>query len=215
VPPTIIRIGGKLRRTLLVVVLLVAAGGVFGFLWAGRFMAVEDPLEHADAIFVLAGTRVERPLEAADLYLSGWAPRVLVTRDSGEVAADSAERRGVHVPSDFDLSREVLLRLGVPEDALITPDRLHDNTASEAETLREIALQRKWRRVIVVSSKYHLRRAALICRRKLRGTDVQLIVRGSRYDPATPETWWRRRSDIRWLLLEVPKLVGYSLGVGT
>jgi hypothetical protein len=41
-----------------------------------------------------------------------------------------------------------------------------------------------------------------------------LIRRGSRYDQSTPERWWRRRSDIRWLLSEVPKLGAYALGLG-
>jgi hypothetical protein len=37
---------------------------------------------------------------------------------------------------------------------------------------------------------------------------------GSRYDLSTPERWWTRRADIRWLLSEIPKLVAYRLGLG-
>ena len=46
------------------VLLLLAAG--FGFKALGQFMAREDPLQKADALFVFAGTLAERPLEAAD-----------------------------------------------------------------------------------------------------------------------------------------------------
>jgi hypothetical protein len=35
---------------------------VYAFVHAGTFLAPEDPLTKADAIFVLAGTRVELPL---------------------------------------------------------------------------------------------------------------------------------------------------------
>jgi uncharacterized SAM-binding protein YcdF (DUF218 family) len=202
------------RRTVLVVVALAIVGAVVTFLGLGRFMAAEDPLEKADAIFVFSGTRVERPLEAFDLYREGYAPVIVVTRAVDEQAALFAQRRGVRIANDFDLNREVLRQLGLPDSVLITPERIHGNTAQEAQTLRALAAQYHWRKVILVSSKYHLRRISLACRREMSGTGVQLIRRGSRYDQSTPERWWRRRSDIRWLLSEVPKLGAYALGLG-
>lgn len=203
-----------MRRLVVFVIALAIVGGGVTFLELGRFMAAEDPLETADAIFVFSGTRVERPLEAFDLYRDGYAPRVVVTRAVAEQAMFTAERRGVRVASDFDLNREVLRQLGLPESALVAPERIHDNTAQEAQTLRALAAQYHWRTVILVSSKYHLRRVGLACAREMKGTGVQLIRRGSRYDLSTPDRWWRRRSDIRWLLSEVPKLAAYALGLG-
>jgi uncharacterized SAM-binding protein YcdF (DUF218 family) len=215
VPAPASRQGRRFHVIVAVSAILVLAAGVFGFLGIGRFMAGEDPLDRADAIFVLAGTRAERPLEAADLFRDGYAPRIVVTRAPVEQAVFYVEQRGITVATDFDLTKEILVQLGVPESALIAPARIHDNTAEEAQTLRELAVQRQWRRVIVVTSKYHLRRAGLASRRALRGTDVQLLMRGSRYDASTPARWWTRRSDIRWLVSEVPKLVAYTLGLGT
>jgi uncharacterized SAM-binding protein YcdF (DUF218 family) len=110
--------------------------------------------------------------------------------------------------------RDVLKQLDVPDDALVVPDRVHDNTAQEAETLRALAVARGWRRVILVSSKYHLRRVGMASRRALRGTGVEIVRRASRYDPATPEHWWRHRADLRQILWEAPKLIGYAVGVG-
>jgi hypothetical protein len=49
-------------------------------------------------------------------------------------------------------------------------------------------------------------------RRALRGTDVHVIRRGTRYDPSTPDQWWKRRADIRWIASETPKLLAYALG---
>jgi len=197
-----------------VAVLLIAAGasGVAGI---GRFLAREQPLEKADAIFVFAGTLAERPLEAGDLFREGYAPRIVVTRATRDQATFQLEKRGVRIPTEDDLSREVLLQLGVPAAALIMPSFVHDNTGEEARTLRELALKCKWRRVILVSSKYHLRRVRLATRRALRGTDVEVLVRGSRYDMSLPDRWWTRRRDIRWVAAEVPKLVAYALGLGT
>jgi uncharacterized SAM-binding protein YcdF (DUF218 family) len=204
----------RVRRALAFLVILVIAAAIAAFFQVGRFMAAEDPLEKADAIFVFSGTRVERPLEAFDLYRAGWAP-VVVTRAVAEQAMSLVEERGIRVASDFDLNKLVLLQLGMPESALITPSRIHDNTAEEAQTLRELAARYHWHKVILVSSKYHLRRVRLACSRELKGTGIRLILRGSRYDQSMPDRWWHRRADIRWLMSEVPKLIAYELGLRT
>lgn len=203
----------RLQLAFILAILLITAAGVTAFFELGRFMAAEDPLQKADAIFVFSGTRVERPLEAYDLYRAGYAPRIVVTRAVAEQAMSFVEEKGVRIASDFDLNRTVLLQLGVPESALITPMRIHDNTAEEAETLHELVQRYHWQTIILVSSKYHLRRVALATRRELAGTGVTLIRRGSRYDTSTPDRWWHRRADIRWLMSEVPKLFAYELGL--
>jgi uncharacterized SAM-binding protein YcdF (DUF218 family) len=193
--------------------LLVAVGSMF--VGVGRFLAREHPLEKADAIFVFAGTLAERPLEAADLFREGYAPWIVVTRSTIDQATFQLEKRGVRIPTQYDLTRDVLLQLGVPAAALVTPSFVHDNTGEEARTLRELALEHRWRRVILVSSKYHLRRITVAAGRTLRGTGVEIVVRGSRYDASLPDRWWTRRRDIRWVASEVPKLVAYALGFGT
>lgn len=208
------RPGARSRRIAALIILLAAAGTIWSVVGIGKFLAHEDPLTGADAIFVFAGTRIERPLEAADLFREGYAKRIVVTRATAEQATFDIEKLGIRVPTDFDLTKDVLLQLNVPEDALVAPERIHDNTGEEARTLRELAVAHRWRRVIVVTSKYHLRRVALACRRALRGTGVEIVARGSRYDASTPERWWARRNDIRWVVSEVPKLVLYGLGFG-
>jgi uncharacterized SAM-binding protein YcdF (DUF218 family) len=214
VPPPVTRPGGRFRRVLIVVLLALGAAGAYSFIHIGRWLAPQQPLTKADAIFVLAGTVAERPLEAADLYREGYAPRILVTRDTPEPALIVAGTRGATLPQRYELNRDMLLKLGVPQSALVVPDRVHDNTASEAETLREVALKAGWKRVIVVSSTYHLRRVAIACRRQLHGTGIQVILRATRYDPAMPDRWWTRRSDTRWVVSEVPKVMAYWLRLG-
>jgi len=195
-------------------VLLLIAGG-YGITHLGAFLAREDPLQKADAIFVFAGTFVERPLEAADLYLDGYAPRVVITRSMRERQAyDAARRRGASLDDEFTVARDLLRQLAIPDDAIIAPEKVHDNTAQEAATLRALALRERWSRVIVVSSKYHMRRVSLACDRALAGTSVQIIRRGTRYDPSIPGRWWQHRADIRWVVSEAPKVMVYALGLG-
>ena len=201
----------RLLRALAAATLVLA---IYAFLNAGRFLTREDPLRKADAVLVLAGTEMDRPLEAADLYREGWASRIVLTYGLRERSLDELIRRGVTVPSDEDIARDLLVRSGIPATAILLPPRVHDNTAQEAQTFRELAVQNGWRRVIVVTSRYHLRRAGFAIRRELSGTGVEVTMRGSRYDVVNPDRWWMSRADLRWMMSEAPKLAAYTLGLG-
>jgi uncharacterized SAM-binding protein YcdF (DUF218 family) len=204
----------RLRRILLATAITVLLTATYGCIRLGSFLAAEDPLTSADAIFIFAGTQAERPLEGADLYKAGYAPVLVLTRPTDEPAVEVLARRGIRLPSRFTLMRDVLRKLEIPDSAIIVPDRIHDNTAQEADTLRVLAATHRWRRVILVSSKYHLRRVGMAARRSLRDSDVTVILRPSRYDPATPDRWWQHRADLRQILWELPKVIGYAVGVG-
>lgn len=63
---------GLLRRYLLPsVIAFVGLIAVVMFLSLGRILHEEDPLEHADVIFVLGGAHLDRAAEAGHLYLEG------------------------------------------------------------------------------------------------------------------------------------------------
>ena len=108
----------------------------------------------------------------------------------------------------------MLIAFGIPPSAIVLPATVHDNTADEAHTLRLLAHDRGWRRVIVATSKYHTRRAGFALRWELTGTGVEVIVRASRYDSADPAHWWRNRHDVQFAVSEAQKLVAYVLGLG-
>lgn len=197
-----------------------AALGLFVFLGAafvafgGSFLYSEDALRPADAIFVLGGSRMERPLEAADLYLKGLAPAIVLPEEAPDGGQLALEERGIPFPSGAELARDALGRVGVPREAVLIPDGTHNSTAAEAETLHELVLQRGWRRVIVVTSRMHTTRAGFAIRRELKGTDVAIIMRGSRYDGIDPGRWWRTRDGVRFAGSEWQKLIVYWLGLG-
>jgi uncharacterized SAM-binding protein YcdF (DUF218 family) len=215
VPSSTSRPGGRTSRLLAIFALVVVAVAAYAGLRAGTFLYAEDPLKDGDAIYVLAGSRIVRPLEAVDLYLEGRAPLVVLSQPIAQPGMDVLDARGIElsVPTDLDVTLEVARQLGVPDEAILTT-RVHDNTAEEAVTLRELATARGWRTVIVVSSKLHLRRAGYAMRRELEGTGVEVVMRGTRYDPANPARWWAARADMRFMLSEVPKLGAYWLGLG-
>ena len=206
--------GGAFRRALLAASLVVVALGVYGFFQLGSLLGKEDPLQQADAILVLSGSAMSRPLEGVDLYLAGYAPRIVLTRDQPAGGVPALAARGILFMTPVTRTHGVLLQLGIPDEAIVIPERVHGSTAAEAITLRELAAHEGWRRVIIVSSRYHLRRAGFAFRRELRGTDIQILMRSTRYEAFDPDQWWRRRNDIQEVVRELPKVVAYLLGFG-
>jgi uncharacterized SAM-binding protein YcdF (DUF218 family) len=213
-PPRHSASGGSRRRIVISSCAIVLALGVYGFLGLGSLLAAEDGLRKGDAIFVLAGSHMDRQLEAADLYLAGYGPRIVLSRQVREQGETALAARGVAIPEDVERVREVLIQLGIPQEAIVIPLRVHNSTAAEAITLRELSAAHGWRRLIVVSSKYHLRRAGFAIRRELRGSGIDVLMRATRYDTATPERWWQDRTDMREVVPEALKLVAYLLGLG-
>ena len=202
------------RHRTFVAVVAALAIAVYAFANIGRFLAKEDGLQKADAIAVLAGTRMDRALEAADLYQRGYAPRIVLTYQVPERSFATLAERGVTLPADADITRDVLQKLGIPAGAIVLPSTIHSNTAREAQTLRELAVKNGWHRLIVVTSKYHLRRAGFAVRRELTGTAIEVAMHGTRYDDTNPDRWWTRRRDWPWVVSEAGKLVAYELGLG-
>jgi uncharacterized SAM-binding protein YcdF (DUF218 family) len=201
------------RRLLqLELILLILAAACVPF--AGRLLSVEDPLERADAIFVLAGSRAERWLEARDLFRERYAPLILLSAGRPADIESVLAKQGVHLPNEAQAARDALTTLGVPADRIEILEGFPDNTADEGRHLRPYAIDRRWRTIIVVTSKLHTRRAALAIRRELDGTSIRIVMRPTRYDDTDSGRWWQRRKTIRDVMTELPKLVGYLLGVG-
>jgi uncharacterized SAM-binding protein YcdF (DUF218 family) len=213
-PPLRSRPGGKSRRRLwlLVVVSVAAAFGTWLWVSLGRLLYHEDPLQHADVIFVLAGSWLERVAEAGDLYREGRAPLVVLSREMPDPSEQILRARGFDVPSISDMHIKTLQALGVPREAIFVVEP-QVATASEAATLRQLALERGWRHVIVVTSRFHTARSRLVFRRRLDDVGVQIIMRASRYDNSPLDAWWKDRVSFRFVIFEAEKFVAYWFGL--
>jgi uncharacterized SAM-binding protein YcdF (DUF218 family) len=178
---------------------------------AGRFLVVTDPLPaHADAIVVLAGSIADRALEAADLYRAGIAPVVVITRERPPTGSARLRARGVVLPESDERLRTALIGLGVPARAIVRLRRRTSSTETEARTIARWVCRHGVRRLVVVTSKAHTRRARLILRRAL-GPTVALAIRPARDDPFAAARWWRVRHAAKVVLVEYEKLADYWL----
>jgi uncharacterized SAM-binding protein YcdF (DUF218 family) len=183
------------------------------FVSLGRILYHEDPLARADAIFVLAGRRVDRAAEAGDLYLEGWSPRIVLSRPVSDGAEIALRRRGVAIPTEVDFQRGILIGMGVPADAIGNLSLEQVATATEGDQLLALAHTSGWHRVIVVTSKLHTARAGLTMSRRFAGSGTTIIMRASRYDAANVDRWWESRTDLRFALFEAQKMLAYWIGV--
>jgi uncharacterized SAM-binding protein YcdF (DUF218 family) len=198
-----------IRSALVLVPLFVFS--IFLLSRAGSWLVVEDPLEKADAIFVLGGTRFERPLEAVDLYKEGWAPRILLFREVKDFGEVALLERGFPFQLESDVQADALRRMVPAADVIVLGEQ--DSTRGEAAAIRDQALKRGWTRLIVVSSKQHTRRARMVINRRLANSNVKAIMRASRYDRTDTEYWWRNRASLRFTLFETQRLFGYWTGI--
>jgi uncharacterized SAM-binding protein YcdF (DUF218 family) len=200
-----------LRRSAIVLapVLLI---GIFALRGLGSWLVVQDPLAKADAIFVLGGTRFERPLEAVELYKAGWAPRIALMRQVSDYGEVHLMQQGIPYPREVDAQVDVMVRLGVPQSAITIVNEAN-STAEEADALYEAATANHWSSVIIVTSKQHTRRARLVMKRRTAPIGLTVVTRYSRYDQADTDRWWTNRSVLRFTLFETQRLFGYWIGV--
>ena len=183
------------------------------FFSLGPLVVAVDDLQSADVIYVLAGSRMNRPLEAADLYRRGYAPRILMSPGGREWSEIDLEQRGVHVTTEVENARTLLVtRLGIPADAIAILPTEVDNTAQEADVMRGQVLANGWTRLIVVAGCASTRRAGYALRRVL-GRTVSVIVRCSPFETFPPGRWWAARWSFRATFYEAPKLLAYWLGL--
>ncbi len=78
-----------LRTAVAIAVIAVVAAGVL-LRAAGRYLIVEQALERSDAIVVLGGSRVDRWLEAVDLYRAGWTRYIVLSPGRIELVRTAA-----------------------------------------------------------------------------------------------------------------------------
>jgi uncharacterized SAM-binding protein YcdF (DUF218 family)/glycosyltransferase involved in cell wall biosynthesis len=130
--------------------------------WLAEPLRMSAPPAAADAIVVFAGGVgesgragggfQERVTRAIELYRAGHAPRMVFS--SGFI----------FTMREAEVMKAVAVANGVPAEAILLEEsasNTHDNVAFTKRILDE----RGWRRVLLVSSPYHMRRALLTWRR--------------------------------------------------
>ncbi len=160
---------------LAVVVILAAVASQ-----AGRFLVVDQP-EKSDAIVVLAGETAVRPARALELLRQGMAPRVFL---------DAETRDLIFNQRLTDIAQKYVNGLGETNRILVCPI-VSFSTFAEVDDVSRCLQSVGAHRVLIVTSDYHTRRAALIFRHRL--PQYQFSVAAARDADRFGEAWWTTR----------------------
>ena len=176
----------------------------------GTYLVYEQPLQQADVIAIPANwdDTIIRAREGADLYNKGLAKVVFVPRMEPMEGLEETRKRGIYVPENRDLLIVILEGLGVPLTAIETSAQEVTDTWEEAQEVSNFVEQKGYTSVLLVTSKYHSRRAYLIFKDALNGK-ASVISIPSPYDPSDPEQWWKRSKDCQRVIIEYQKMLVY------
>jgi uncharacterized SAM-binding protein YcdF (DUF218 family) len=181
----------------------------------GAGLVVEDRLERADAIVVVAGGTPSREAKAAALYRAGWAPRLVVSRPLASSNVRELTALGVR-PLDLEgESRLALEKYGVPRDRIVAVPEPSRNTESELRLVHELARGRGYRRVILVTSPPHSRRVQVIWSRQSADDHIEGLVAPAPDEDFAVDGWWHNRGAAESVLHEYLGILAIYLGSPT
>jgi len=181
--------------------LLAAALHTQIFSGFGSYLVQAGPPEKADAAFVLAGDNSgNRILTAAELMRQGYVRKVVVS-GPGEVY-------GLH---ECDLAIPFAVKKGYPESYFEHAEHFAHSTAEEARATLPQLRRDGCRRIILVTSDYHTRRAAKIFRTAAPDLTFFVVAAPDPYFSASG--WWHNREGQKTFLTEWEKTVATWFGL--
>lgn len=191
-------------RGLLLALVLLAV--VFHPVWlgaAGDFLVERDELRRSDAIVVLGGNSPYRAAHAVQLYKAGWAPRVLI---SNELVLS----HGVEL-TWLTLYRAGLVNLDLPAEAIVPLEQVAQSTYHEALESRDVMLEHGWKRAILVTDPFHMRRATWAFRGVWDKAGLEVVASPAEDSKYTVSNWWRDPNKATRVIQEYVKYPYYLL----
>lgn len=156
---------------------------------AGSLLVVSRPVAMPDGIVSLASHEWERLPAAARLAGANASATVILTLP-----------QPVTPQNCHDCSGRVarLQQLGVPPERVQIVPLSSPGTHGEALATLEFARRAGFRRLLIVTTPYHTRRALAVFRSVFQGTGVQIgVAPATASSPARPDRWWASPYD-RW-----------------
>jgi uncharacterized SAM-binding protein YcdF (DUF218 family) len=181
--------------------LLLVLTSQFWLAALGRYLVRSQSPAPADMVVVLAGDfSGNRILTAADLVRRGFAPKALISGTSGEY--------GVH---ESDLAIPFAMKHGYPESYFVALPNDGKSTREEASYVLAALSKLHARRIDIVTSDYHTRRAGNIYRSQAPDLEIYMVAAPDLY--FTSDGWWKNREGRKTFLLEWLKTIAGPLGM--
>ncbi|MGD9158107.1 MAG: YdcF family protein [Desulfobacteraceae bacterium] len=178
----------------------------------GEFL-IHDDLPTKSEAAVILNTGVEyypRLVEAASIYKKGLVKKIVINGNRKTDSLRELEAMGFKSCCPWYEDRmRILEMLGVPVYDVI-PVSAEDayDTVSEAEAVGREIVEKGYKKIILITSKYHTRRAVHIWKEMYKNNlDVASV--SAKTDPFDPSSWWRDGRQVRWVLAEYGAWIFY------
>lgn len=176
-------------------------------LMAGNYLIVENPIEEADAIFLLGGGPFDRGSEAGKLYKAGYAEKIICT--GGQVSNLLKSLNLQH--TEAEVARINLFKNNaVPRRNIVALSEA-TSTREEADVILRYCLEQGFEKVIILSSKFHTRRVNNVFRSLLEDAGIQVLIRGAPSSLYDESLWWESETGLIMVNNEYVKLGYYFL----
>ena len=165
---------------------------------AGRWLVVDAP-QPSDVILVLAGETDRRPAHALELLDQGYGRRVMIDVPVAAKVYDSTQ---------VQLAEKYIQ--GLPQAASVGICRIEGlSTREEAHDVEKCLAGEKGRRILIVTSDFHTRRAISIFRQEVRGRSFSVAAAKDSMQFGTQ--WWTHRQWAKTFLDEWMKLMWWTV----
>jgi len=165
---------------------------------AGRFLLVDEPAP-SDVILVLAGETDRRPERALQLFAQGYGRRVVL-----DVPANAK----IFNATEIQLAQEYIQHL--PQAASVSICPIYGlSTKDESKDVEKCLVGERGKRVLIVTSDFHTRRALSIFRREMPGHEYSIAAAqdGEQFGVK----WWTHRQWAKTLVDEWLRLMWWKM----
>lgn len=175
-----------------------------------NYIFVDDEPEKADAIFLPGGSYPAQPEYAAELYCKGYAKWLIpsggvsVKRDKWPGVRTKADIYNGNYPSDCAFFTDVLMKNGVPADAIIGESKsghTRDNAFLSRKVVDEKGVEIKT--ALVVCKAFHARRCLMLY--QMAFPDVAIKICPVPCYNITKDNWYKTEQGIDRVLGELAR----------
>lgn len=199
-----------LRKIFFLFLLLLLSGVAIYFLRTtilrsfATYLIDENPLQKADALFVLSGGGYDRGNEAVKVFNAGYVPKIICT--GGNAVTELCVLDLDTLESDMTAAN---LRQHAVPDSCIVLLRNGTSTREEAQLIFDYSLQQHLNRIIILSSKLHTHRINKVFRAKFSAAHIELLVHGAPSSKFNELEWWKSEDGLIAMNNEWLKTVYY------
>jgi uncharacterized SAM-binding protein YcdF (DUF218 family) len=171
-----------------------------------NFLIRQDPPDKADLMVVLSGSAFDRGNEGARLYKEGYTSHIVCPGGNLEelflIQGDTVY--------ESDMCKRNIIHNGVP-DSLVTTLHYGTSTREEADTILSYCTQHQIKKIIVVTTLFHTRRAGKVYKKRFADAGITVIMRGAHSSEFEESLWWQNEYGLISLNNEYMKTLYYLI----